>query len=76
MVEFGSDFHRCDENYHSIHNYLGQISSDLRFYANGRLIFDELIKQEGWKRIWIPDFPEVLRPSTTAEPSRSPMHIR
>ena len=56
MVEFGSDFHRCDENYHSIHNYLRQISSDLRFYANGRLIFDELIKQEGWKRIWIPAY--------------------
>lgn len=56
MVEFGSDFHLCDETFRGGESFFSNISGNIRYYANGRLAIGELISQEKWKRIWIPAY--------------------
>lgn len=55
MKEFGSDFHLCDSNFRVDFNQLGKIG-DTRFYACGRHAIEAIIKQEKWKRIWMPTY--------------------
>ena len=54
MIEFGSDYHLCGENYirESSCNFL----DDKRLYACGRHAFAALILHNKWKRIWIPAY--------------------
>lgn len=55
MKEFGSDFHYIS-NYPSKQNSLTDIFQNMWLFANGRHCIVVLIRQFGWKRIWIPDF--------------------
>lgn len=55
MKEFGSDFHLCDSNFRVDFNQLDMIG-DTRFYACGRHAIEAIIKQEKWKRIWMPTY--------------------
>lgn len=55
MKEFGSDFHRCDFNFR-IDNFQLDILGNKRFYACGRHAIEAIIKQEKWKRIWMPTY--------------------
>lgn len=55
MKEFGSDFHRCDHDFHGKSNYFDVIGST-RYYACGRHAIDALVANEHWKRIWIPAY--------------------
>ena len=55
MIEFGSDYHLCGEN------YMGESPScnflnNKRLYACGRHAFGALIQHNKWKRIWIPAY--------------------
>lgn len=55
MLEFGSDFHVLD-GYMSQRAHLDDIYPDAHFVANGRMCIFTLIKQYGWKRIWMPEY--------------------
>lgn len=55
MIEFGSDYHLCGENYvgdSTLCNFL----IDKRLYACGRHAFGDLIHYSKWRRIWIPAY--------------------
>lgn len=55
MIEFGSDYHLCGENYvgdSTLCNFL----IDKRLYACGRHAFGDLIHYNKWRRIWIPAY--------------------
>lgn len=55
MIEFGSDFHCIDNHsYGSIH--LTDLFHDTTLLADGRQCIVVLIRQYGWKRIWLPDY--------------------
>jgi hypothetical protein len=53
MIEFGSDFHSCENAFVSDSNYFERIER-LNHYASGRQAIEDIINQEKWKRIWIP----------------------
>lgn len=55
MKEFGSDFHRCDHDFRGLSNFCDVLGCT-RWYACGRHAIEALIRQEGWKRIWIPAY--------------------
>lgn len=55
MIEFGSDFHRCDLPFHGQTTIHTLFRSPL-FYASGRMALKALVAQEGWKRLWIPAY--------------------
>ena len=55
MIEFGSDFHRCDMDYRISSNFFNYIEN-IRFYACGRHAIDAIVSQERWKRMWIPAY--------------------
>ena len=55
MREFGSDYHLLD-NYFSNRASLQRIYPDAIFYANGRQCLRALIEQNGWQRIWLPQY--------------------
>lgn len=55
MKEFGSDFHRCDNDFWGETNWLLTLGN-VRTYACGRHAIDAIVTQEGWKRIWIPSY--------------------
>lgn len=55
MKEFGSDFHRCDFDFR-VDKFQLDILGSTRFYACGRHSIEAIIKQEGWKRIWMPAY--------------------
>ena len=55
MKEFGSDFHYIS-NYPLKQNSLTGIFHNMLLLANGRQCIVELIRQNGWKRMWFPDF--------------------
>lgn len=55
MKEFGSDFHRCDNDFRGESNWLLTLGS-VRTYACGRHAIDAIVTQEGWKKIWIPAY--------------------
>lgn len=53
--EYGSDFHRCDHDFRGESNFC-DVFGCTRWYACGRHAIDAIIKQEGWKRIWMPAY--------------------
>jgi len=55
MQEFGSDFHYID-NYNSNRAHLTDVYKDVVFFADGRQCLIALMKQYGWKRIWMPEY--------------------
>lgn len=55
MIEFGSDFHYID-SYFSCRAHLTDVHRDATLLADGRQCIMVLIRQYGWKRIWMPDY--------------------
>lgn len=55
MKEFGSDFHRCDFDFR-VDKFQLDIFGSKCFYACGRHAIEAIIKQEKWKRIWMPAY--------------------
>ena len=55
MIEFGSDFHFID-TYNSRGAHLTDLFRDVTLLADGRQCIVVLIRQYGWKRIWISDY--------------------
>ncbi len=55
MIEFGSDFHFIDI-YNSGRAHLTNVLNGATLLADGRQCIIVLIRQYGWKRIWMPDY--------------------
>lgn len=55
MIEFGSDFHYID-SYNSGRAHLTDVFRNATLLADGRQCIVALIRQYGWKRIWMPDY--------------------
>ena len=55
MIEFGSDFNFI-ESFNSGRAHLTDVFRDATLLANGRQCIVVLIRQYGWKRIWMPDY--------------------
>lgn len=55
MKEFGSDFHYI-EHFFSQRASLARIYPSARYLANGRQCMELLIRDNQWKRIWIPAY--------------------
>ena len=55
MKEFGSDFHYI-ETFTSGRAHLTDVYRDATLLADGRQCIVALIRQYGWKRIWMPDY--------------------
>lgn len=55
MKEFGSDFHFID-TYNSGRAHLTDVFRNAILLADGRQCIVVLIRQYGWKRIWMPDY--------------------
>lgn len=55
MIEFGSDFHFID-SYNSGRAHLTDVFRGAILLADGRQCIVVLIRQYGWKRIWMPDY--------------------
>lgn len=55
MKEFGSDFHFID-SYDSGRAHLTDVFRGATLLADGRQCIVVLIRQYGWKRIWMPDY--------------------
>ena len=55
MKEFGSDFHFID-TYNSGRAHLTNVFNGATLLADGRQCIVVLIRQYGWKRIWMPDY--------------------
>lgn len=54
MIEFGSDYHHIDNYTGSTH--LTDLFQDTTLLADGRQCIVVLIRQYGWKRVWMPDY--------------------
>lgn len=55
MIEFGSDYHYTD-NYDYGSTHLTDLFRGATLLADGRQCMVVLIRQYGWKRIWMPDY--------------------
>lgn len=55
MREFGSDFYYFD-NYNSGRAHLTDVFRDATLLADGRQCIVVLIRKNGWKRLWMPDY--------------------
>ena len=55
MKEFGSDFHFID-SYNSGSTRLTDVFRGATLLADGRQCIVALIRQHGWKRLWMPDY--------------------
>ncbi len=55
MREFGSDFHYI-ESYNSKRAHLTDVFRNAILLADGRQCIVALIRQNGWRRIWMPDY--------------------
>ena len=55
MREFGSDFHYI-ETFNSAGTHLPDLLREATLLADGRQCIVALIRQYGWKRIWMPDY--------------------
>jgi hypothetical protein len=53
--EFGSDFHVITE-YHSKRAHLTDVYRDVVLMADGRQPIIALVRQEGWRRLWMPEY--------------------
>lgn len=55
MIEFGSDFHKCDNEFGAnIYEFRNTLVSEIIYYANGRNAIKSLIEEHRWTRIWMP----------------------
>ncbi len=55
MTEYGSDFHFID-SYFSERAHLTNVYKEVLFFADGRQCVIALLRQYGWKRIWMPEY--------------------
>lgn len=55
MKEYGSDFHYLD-TYQSERAHLTDVYHDAVLLADGRQCIVALIRQYGWKRLWMPEY--------------------
>ena len=55
MIEFGSDFHKCDDNFKGSSILFDKIGN-ANLYSCGRHAIQAIISQEKWKRIWMPAY--------------------
>ena len=55
MIEFGSDFH-CLDSFGYGSKHFTDLFRDTTLLADGRQCIVVLIRQYGWKRIWLPDY--------------------
>lgn len=55
MIEFGSDYHYL-ETYNSGRSHLTDVFRNATLLADGRQCIVVLIRQYGWRRIWMPDY--------------------
>lgn len=55
MREFGSDFH-CIDAYQSQRAHLTDVYPGASYYADGRQCLVALVQQNGWGRIWMPEY--------------------
>ena len=55
MKEFGSDFHYID-SYQSKRAHLTDVYRNALLLADGRQCIMALIRQYGWKRLWMPEY--------------------
>lgn len=55
MIEFGSDFHYID-GYNSARAHLTDVFRGAALLADGRQCVVALIRQYGWRRLWMPDY--------------------
>ena len=55
MKEFGSDFHYID-SYNSGRAHLTGVYRDAIMMADGRQCIVALVRQEGWRRMWMPEY--------------------
>lgn len=55
MIEFGSDFHYID-SYFSGRAHLKDVYHNATLMADGRQCVVALIRQNGWKRLWLPEY--------------------
>lgn len=56
MKEFGSDFHTIGNFYNTGRADITRIFSNATFLADGRQCLILVIRQEGWKRLWVPEY--------------------
>lgn len=71
MIEFGSDFHYID-SYFSGRAHLTDVYRNAMLMADGRQCVVALIRQNGWKRLWMPEYfcyevIETIKEQTEAE---------
>lgn len=71
MIEFGSDFHYID-SYFSGRAHLTDVYRNATMMADGRQCVVALIRQNGWKRLWMPEYfcyevIETIKQQTEAE---------
>lgn len=55
MIEFGSDFHYID-TFNSGRAHLTDVFRGATLLADGRQCIVVLLRQYGWKRLWMPDY--------------------
>ena len=55
MIEFGSDYHRCEISYQG-ENTIHSVFHSNQLFGNGRMAVLAIAKQEDWKRIWVPAY--------------------
>lgn len=55
MKEYGSDFHYIDSLKNRRNNIFGYFPN-VNLYADGRQCVVALIRQEDWKRLWVPEY--------------------
>lgn len=55
MIEFGSDFHYID-SFDSGRAHLTDVFRNAILLVDGRQCIVALVRQNGWKRIWMPDY--------------------
>lgn len=56
MKEFGSDFHTIDYLYNTGKADITRIYPNATYLADGRQCLILVIRQEGWKRLWVPEY--------------------
>ena len=56
MIEFGSDFHTIDYVYNTRITDITRIYPNASYLADGRQCLMLVICQEGWKRLWVPEY--------------------
>lgn len=54
LVKFGSDYPALPD--YKKGNSLTQIYPDANYYASGRQALEDVVKQNGWKRLWVPAY--------------------